>query len=60
MIILSFDDLMKFTTAARKAIRDEDYAEFECPICGATAKTERIHGKHIKAKCDKCRANFFQ
>lgn len=53
-------EFFKFTYAAIAATENCNKAEFECPLCGATAVAVKADNNHVHAVCDKCEANFME
>ena len=60
-IDIDMKKVKEFLDAAINSTRDSDYSEFECPLCGETAKAIKasING-HAHAACEGCGMSFMQ
>lgn len=58
---LDVTKVIEFLDVASQATSDNDYAEFECPICGkyAVARKASLNG-HIHAACAGCGMDLMQ
>ena len=55
---------IEFAEAAVKACENKENGkkyEFECPLCGGTAKASKsTYNGHVCAKCEKCDFSFIE